>query len=88
MEGMQRSAAGMVMNQNTDRLPKDCASISQDVAITVHAGRKYAAAHPGDSRLDARIAAYELAARLQQHATEALDLAREPAAVHGVHPGY
>lgn len=43
--------------------------------------RRYAAAHPGDSRLDARIAAYELAARLQQHATEALDLAREPAAV-------
>jgi len=47
MEGMQMSAAGMVMNQNTDRLPKDCANIAQDVTITVHAGRKYAAAHPG-----------------------------------------
>ena len=47
MEGMQMSAAGMVMNQNTDRLPQDCASISQDVTITVHAGRKYAAKHPG-----------------------------------------
>lgn len=47
MDGMQMSAQGMVMNQNTDRLPQDCASISQDVAITVHAGRKYAAKYPG-----------------------------------------
>jgi FtsP/CotA-like multicopper oxidase with cupredoxin domain len=47
MEGMQMSAGGMVMNQNTDRLPKDCANISQDVTVTVHAGRKYAATYPG-----------------------------------------
>jgi hypothetical protein len=38
-----------------------------------HAGR-----HPGDSRLEGRITAYELAARMQVHAPEALDLAREP----------
>src|SRR5437764_3362434 len=31
---------------------------------------------PGDSRLEARIASYELAARLQMHAPEALDLGR------------
>src|SRR5438128_1439169 len=42
--------------------------------------RRHAAARPGDSRLDARIAGYELAARMQQHAPEALDLARETAA--------
>ena len=47
MEGMRMSAAGMVMNENTDRLPRDCPQISQDVPITVHAGRKYAAALPG-----------------------------------------
>lgn len=41
--------------------------------------RDHAAARPGDSRLDARIASYELAARMQQHAPEALDLARETA---------
>ncbi|HEY2909676.1 MAG TPA: DUF1501 domain-containing protein [Gemmataceae bacterium] len=39
--------------------------------------RQHAAARPGDSRLDARIASYELAARLQKHAPEALDLSRE-----------
>jgi hypothetical protein len=32
---------------------------------------------PGDSRLEGRIASYELAARMQLHAPEALDLARE-----------
>jgi hypothetical protein len=33
--------------------------------------------HPGDSRLDARIASYELAAKMQLSAPEALDLAKE-----------
>ena len=41
--------------------------------------RRHAADRPGDSRLDARIASYELAARMQQHAPEALDLSRETA---------
>ena len=39
--------------------------------------RGYAAQHPGDSRLDARIASYELAARMQLSAPEALDLSGE-----------
>jgi hypothetical protein len=47
MEGMRMSASGMVMNENTDRLPRDCREISGDVDITVHAGRKLAAARPG-----------------------------------------
>ncbi|HEY1189732.1 MAG TPA: DUF1501 domain-containing protein, partial [Gemmata sp.] len=41
--------------------------------------REHAQARPGDSRLDARIASYELAAKMQQHAPEALDLTREAA---------
>ena len=39
--------------------------------------RDYAAAREGDSRLDARIASYELAARLQLSAPEVLDLRGE-----------
>src|SRR6267378_1280720 len=39
--------------------------------------REYAAARPGDSRLEARIASYELAARLQLSAPEVLDLRGE-----------
>jgi hypothetical protein len=39
--------------------------------------RRHADRHPGDSRLDSRIAAYELAARMQLSAPEALDLSGE-----------
>jgi len=42
--------------------------------------RRHAEANPGDSRLEARIASYELAAKMQQHAPEALDLTKETAA--------
>ena len=43
--------------------------------------KAHAASHPGDSRLDARIASYELAARMQLSAPEAFDLSRESQAV-------
>jgi hypothetical protein len=39
--------------------------------------RKHRGSRPGDSRLDARIASYELAARLQLSAPEVLDLSKE-----------
>ena len=41
--------------------------------------REHAAARPGDERLDARIQSYELAAKMQLAAPEALDLSKEPA---------
>ena len=41
--------------------------------------REHAKARPDDTRLEARIESYELAARMQQHAPEALDLTRETA---------
>jgi hypothetical protein len=40
--------------------------------------RRHAANRPGDSRLEARIRSYELAARMQVTAPEALDLSKEP----------
>lgn len=40
-------SGGMVMNQNTERLPESCDRISGDMEITVHAGRKYAKDFPG-----------------------------------------
>jgi len=39
--------------------------------------RDHAEQHPGDSRLEARISSYELAARMQISAPEALDLSKE-----------
>ena len=43
--------------------------------------RAHQAQNPGDTRLESRIAAYELAARMQLSAPEALDLRRESKAV-------
>jgi uncharacterized cupredoxin-like copper-binding protein len=39
---MQMDEKGMVMNSNSDNLPKDCPKISETVNLTVHAGHKYA----------------------------------------------
>ena len=47
-----------------------------DLINQLNAG--YAETRPGDDRLEARIQTYELAARLQLSATEALDIAKEP----------
>ncbi len=44
--------------------------------------REHLEQNPGDSRLEARIASYELAAKMQLSAPEALDLSREPRAIH------
>jgi hypothetical protein len=42
---------------------------------------QHAAANPGDSRLEARIASYELAAKMQLSAPEAFDVSLEPESV-------
>ncbi len=38
---------GMVMNENTDRMPPGCDRVGEDVKITVRAGRKYAERYNG-----------------------------------------
>ncbi len=50
-------------------------------ALLQRMNREHAAQHPGDSRLDARIAASELAAKMQLSAPEAFDMSREPQAL-------
>jgi len=42
-----------------------------------HLNRQYASRHPGQSELEARIASYELAFRMQAEAPDAVDLSRE-----------
>lgn len=44
--------------------------------------RQHAEAHPGESDLQARIASYELAARMQSAAKEALDISKETESTH------
>jgi hypothetical protein len=44
---MGHSASGMVMNENSDRLPDDCTSITRDYEFEVSAGTDFAAQWPG-----------------------------------------
>jgi hypothetical protein len=44
---MQMDEKGMVMNANSDNLPKDCPQISETVNLTIRAGHKYAAKFNG-----------------------------------------
>lgn len=46
-----------------------------------HLDQLHKQAHPGHATLDARIASYELAARMQLAATDALDLSKEPLSI-------
>jgi len=48
------------------------------LALLKKLNSKYAAEREGDSRLRARVRSYELAARMQLSATEALDVSKEP----------
>ena len=54
------------------------AADASGLALLDTLNRAHAAGHPGDSRLDARIASYELAAKMQLSAPEAFDVMREP----------
>ena len=56
-------------------------SDSASLAMLDKMNRAHAAQHPGDSRLEARIASYELAAKMQVSAPEAFDVMREPESV-------
>lgn len=49
--------------------------------LTQRLNREHAAAHGGDARFDARIQSMETAFRMQFAATDAFDLAREPATI-------
>lgn len=54
-------------------------SEADSLAALARLNRRHEAERPGDSRLDARIRSYELAAKMQLSAPEVLDLSGEPA---------
>ncbi|MFT5522729.1 MAG: hypothetical protein ACI9HK_000673 [Pirellulaceae bacterium] len=56
------------------------ASESDGLQLLEQLNRRHMATHLGDSRLEARIASYELAAKMQVSAPEVLDVSRETAA--------
>jgi hypothetical protein len=54
----------------------------QNLALLDQLNRRHMSLHPGEADLEARIANYELAARMQSAGKEALDLSQESAATH------
>ena len=54
----------------------------EGLALLTQINQRYAETHPGDDRLEARIAGYELAAKMQLSAPQAFDLAQESESVH------
>ena len=51
------------------------------ISLLAELNQRHAAERAGDARLDARIRSYELAAKMQLAAPEALDISQEPASV-------
>jgi hypothetical protein len=75
-----RSSGSPVLNLRPDaERPADVARTEQDLIAQLDQMHKRE--RPGQPNLDARIAGYELAARMQLAATDALDVSREPLAV-------
>jgi hypothetical protein len=54
----------------------------EGLALLTQINQRYAETHPGDDRLEARIASYELAAKMQLSAPQAFDLSQESESVH------
>lgn len=54
----------------------------QNLDLLRELNQRHLEAHPREAELEARIASYELAARMQTAASEALDIAQETAATH------
>ena len=54
----------------------------RNLAFLASLNRRHRQRHPGEPDLDARIASYELAARMQLSATDALDISQETEATH------
>lgn len=66
--------------ERPDAISRDTESASRDLLKTLN--RNFAAQNPGQSDLSARIAAYELAGRMQMSAPEVSDLSQESASTH------
>lgn len=74
------SAATPIANLRPPARPQINPGSERDgLALLEALNRQHLADHPGDSRLEARIAGFELAAKLQSTAPEVLDLAGESA---------
>jgi hypothetical protein len=73
--GANRPIPDLFMPKSASRITM--AAQSEGIEQLARLNRRHAVLNDGDSRLESRIATYELAARMQQSAPEAIDLAQE-----------
>jgi hypothetical protein len=73
--GTETPIADLFAHRKGDFITRDSEAASQSVLAKLN--RDHAAIRQGDGRLDARIRSYELAARMQLAAPEALDISKE-----------
>src|SRR5262245_30263380 len=71
-----RSTGSPLLNLKPD-VERPAAVVNQERDLIAKLDQMHRAARPGQPNLDARIASYELAARMQLAATDALDLSKE-----------
>ncbi|MFI5460870.1 MAG: DUF1501 domain-containing protein [Isosphaerales bacterium] len=81
--GSQRPIPDLFPQSSAGFLTQESQREGRDVLDRLN--RRHAATNPGDTRLESRIAAYELAARMQRSAPEALDLAGEGPATRALY---
>ncbi|MBM3875120.1 MAG: DUF1501 domain-containing protein [Verrucomicrobia bacterium] len=77
--GAETPIADLFAHKKGDFITRDSEAAAQSVLAKLN--RDHAATREGDGRLDARIRSYELAARMQLAAPEALDISKEPDAM-------
>jgi hypothetical protein len=76
-QGTRLRSVGSPVLDLQPEVEKPAEAISAERDLIARLDRIHKRAHPGQLQLDARIASYELAARLQLEATDALDLSKE-----------
>jgi hypothetical protein len=79
-----RSEGQPVLNLKPKR-PRPAAAEQARFRLLADLNADHKARHPREQELDARIASFELAARMQLSATDALDVSREKPATHKVY---
>jgi Protein of unknown function (DUF1501) len=76
-QGTRLRSVGSPVLDLQPEVEKPAGAITAERDLIARLDRIHKRAHPGQLQLDARIASYELAARLQLDATDALDLSKE-----------
>ena len=81
-QGTALRSEGMPLLNLRPKTPRAADVEAGRLGLLADLNAAHKARHPGELELDARIASFELAARMQLSATDALDIERESAATH------